>query len=132
MSFHSDHRIPLVGMERGNSFQHSETDNDDHSLDSADRSIPTPVTLDAGDVMAAMIHRSCNANGWFKEVPDPSEWSDETITGVCLRSKVGAIKSCPSDHPGFKPFETAVRKLNVAIAIKIQSSAVELAMRDFM
>lgn len=91
-----------------------------------------PLTLDAVDVMADMIYRNCWPLGWFTPPIEPNRWSDEVVTGVCLRSKYGSVRSCPSEHPGFAAFEEAVVKLNARIAIKLQSKAVEVAMRNFM
>lgn len=91
-----------------------------------------PPTLYAVDVMADMIYRSCWPLGWFSIPVDAEKWSDQVITGVCLRSKYGSVRSCPGQHPGFAVFEEAVVKLNAKIAIKLQSKAVEAAMKYFM
>lgn len=91
-----------------------------------------PLSLDAVDVMADMIYRTCWPLGWFSPAVDPEKWSDEVITGVTLRSKYGSVRSCPSEHPGFAAFEEAVTKLNARVAIKLQSKSVEVAMRNFM
>ena len=91
-----------------------------------------PLTMDAVDVMADMIYRSCYPEGWFQPAPEPSDWSDEVITGVTLRSKYGSIRSCPGEHPGFAAFEHAIVQLNAKIAIKLQSKAVDVAMKNFM
>jgi hypothetical protein len=40
--------------------------------------------------------------------------------------------SCPSEHPGFATFEEAIVKLNARIAIKLQSKAVDIAMKNYM
>lgn len=89
-------------------------------------------TLDAVDVMADMVYRSCYPKGWFLPAPDPSVWSDEVITGVTLRSKHGGVRSCPGEHPGFVAFEHAFVQLNARIAIKLQSKAVDVAMKHYM
>jgi hypothetical protein len=91
-----------------------------------------PLTLDAVDVMADMTYRSCWAEGWFTNAIEPSDWSDEVITGVTLRSKYGSVRSCPGEHPGFAAFEQAVVKLNAKIAIKLRSKAVDVAMKNYM
>lgn len=91
-----------------------------------------PLTLDAVDVMADMIYRECWPLGWFTSPIQASEWSDEVITGVCLRSKYGSVRSCPSEHPGFADFEGAIVKLNARIALKLQSKAVDVAMKNYM
>jgi hypothetical protein len=91
-----------------------------------------PLTLDAVDVMADMIYRSCWPEGWFTIAPEPSEWVDEVITGVTLRSKYGSVRSCPGEHPGFAAFEEAVVKLNTRIAMKLRSKAVDVAMKNYM
>ena len=91
-----------------------------------------PLTLDAVDVMADMIYRNCWPEGWFTPAVDPSDWSDEVVTGVCLRSKYGSVRSCPGEHPGFAAFEEAIVKLNARIAIKLQSKAVDVAMKNYM
>jgi ribosome-associated translation inhibitor RaiA len=90
------------------------------------------LTLNAVDVMADMVYRSCYPEGWFLPPPDPSVWSNEVITGVTLRSKHGSIRSCPGEHPGFAAFEHAIVQLNARIAIKLQSKAVDVAMKDYM
>jgi hypothetical protein len=91
-----------------------------------------PLTLDAVDVMADMIYRECWPLGWFTSPVEISDWSDEVITGVCLRSKYGSVRSCPSEHPGFAAFEEAIVKLNARIAVKLQSKAVDVAMKNYM
>jgi len=91
-----------------------------------------PLTLDAVDVMADMTYRSCWAEGWFTDAIEPSDWSDEIITGVTLRSKYGSVRSCPGEHPGFAAFEQAVVKLNAKVAIKLRSKAVDVAMKNYM
>lgn len=91
-----------------------------------------PLSLDAVDVMADMIYRNCWPLGWFAPPVEAEKWLDQVVTGVCLRSKHGSVRSCPSEHPGFATFEEAVVKLNARVAIKLQSKSVEVAMRNFM
>lgn len=91
-----------------------------------------PHILDAVDVMADMVYRNCWPLGWFSNPIEPEKWSDEVVTGVCLRSKYGSVRSCPGNHPGFAEFEEAIIGLNAKVAIKLQSKAVEVAMKNFM
>jgi hypothetical protein len=108
----------------------NDIDNEKHDLDFTPQL--NPLTLDAVDVMADMIYRNCWPEGWFTPSVDPSDWSDEVVTGVCLRSKYGSVRSCPSEHPGFAAFESAIVSLNARIAIKLQSKAVDVAMKNYM
>jgi hypothetical protein len=108
----------------------SETDEDEKNVDFQPQF--NPLTLDAVDVMADMIYRSCWPEGWFVPAPEPSEWSGEVITGVTLRSKYGSVRSCPAEHPGFAAFEHAIVQLNARIAIKLQCKAVDVAMKNYM
>jgi hypothetical protein len=65
----------------------SDADIDEKDIDTYTPEL-NPLTLDAVDVMADMIYRNCWPEGWFTPAVDSSEWSDEVITGVCLRSKL--------------------------------------------
>jgi hypothetical protein len=82
--------------------------------------------------MADMIYRNCWPEGWFTPPVDASDWFDEVITGITLRSRFGSVRSCPSEHPGFRAFEEAIVSLNARIAIKLQSKAVDVAMKNYM
>jgi hypothetical protein len=110
----------------------SETDTDEDEKSTDFQPHLNPLTLDAVDVMADMIYRSCYPEGWFTTPVDSSMWSDEVITGVTLRSKYGSVRSCPGEHPGFAAFEHAIVQLNARIAIKLQSKAVDVAMKNYM
>jgi hypothetical protein len=96
---------------------------------------PGVDAAEALDVMTDAIYRSAWPLGWFPPVEVASDdWTDkdEVVTGVCIRSKYGAIRSCPSDHRGFRAFEEAVVALNAKIAIKIRCKSVDVAMRFCM
>lgn len=96
---------------------------------------PGVDALDALDVMTDTIYRTAWPLGWFPPVEVSSDdWTekDEVVTGVCIRSKYGAVRSCPSDHRGFNAFEDAVVSLNAKIAIKIRCKSVDVAMRNCM
>ena len=110
----------------------SETDTDEDEKSTDFQPHLNPLTLDAVDVMADMIYRSCYPEGWFTTPVDSSMWSDEVITGVTLRSKYGSVRSCPGEHPGFAAFEHDIVQLNARIAIKLQSKAVDVAMKNYM
>ena len=91
-----------------------------------------PGAIEALDVMADMIYRQTVALGWCHPSIDSSRWSGQVVTGVTIRSKYGAIRSCPCEHSGFKTFEDAVRGLNARSAINIRSKPVDVAFRNLM
>ncbi|KAL7418822.1 hypothetical protein Q5752_006506 [Cryptotrichosporon argae] len=90
------------------------------------------LSVDALDLMADLIYRSCWAAGWFEPPPAAHDWSDEVVTGVTIRSKHGVVRSSPCDHPGFATFERAVDALNARIAIKMHSKAVDIVFRNYL
>jgi hypothetical protein len=88
------------------------------------------------DVMSDKIYRQCVPLGWFVDpfiaLDDWDEKSDSVILGVCVRSKYGSVRSCPTQHPGFQTFEEAIMRLNCRVAIKMHCKAVEAIMETRM
>lgn len=81
--------------------------------------------LDALDVMADMIYRTGCTLGYF-------HYDQQLITGVCIRSKYGHIRSSPPAEPRFLEFERAVAALNAKVVAKIWCKPVEVVMRTLM
>lgn len=114
-----------------------EKDNESEKVSDGEVDAQVPVLglsdtagVGALDVMADHIYRDCLTRGWLELPPVHTDhWSDEIITGVSIRSKYGAIRSCPFEHRGFQTFEESVIQLNPRVAIKMTCKAVEVAMR---
>jgi hypothetical protein len=120
----------------------------DAERQSGDTAIAQRV-IDNLDVVAEQLFRTCALCGYLSTAP-PSQHplgyhprastplvrdtnaEDEVVTGVCIRSKYGIVRSSPPDHPGFRGFEEGILVLNARAAIKMRSKTVDVAVRKHM
>jgi cellulose synthase/poly-beta-1,6-N-acetylglucosamine synthase-like glycosyltransferase len=80
------------------------------------------MDYDAYDALLHHIFRQTQGDAWFK----PS--AENVHAGVCLRIKPGQYRVFPYENRFLEPFEAAVRILNPAVAVKVRSAAVHVAL----
>jgi hypothetical protein len=75
------------------------------------------------------LHLSSLSDGFFRHNdawPKPSE--ENVHAGVCLRISEGKFRVFPHGDRFLEPFETAIRVLNPAVAVKVRTTAVHVAL----
>ncbi|KAH9023009.1 glycosyl transferase family group 2-domain-containing protein [Lactarius hengduanensis] len=80
------------------------------------------MDYDAYDALLHHIFRQTQGDAWFK----PS--AENVHAGVCLRIQAGQYRVFPYENHFLGPFEAAVRILNPAVAVKVRSAAVHVAL----
>ncbi|KAH9062582.1 glycosyl transferase family group 2-domain-containing protein [Lactarius deliciosus] len=80
------------------------------------------MDYDAYDALLHHIFRQTQGDSWFK----PS--AENVHAGVCVRIQAGQYRVFPYENHFLGPFEAAVRTLNPAVAVKVRSAAVHVAL----
>ncbi|RPD65196.1 hypothetical protein L226DRAFT_456355 [Lentinus tigrinus ALCF2SS1-7] len=82
------------------------------------------MDYDRYDAFLHHIFKQTQGDAWFR----PNE--DNIAVGVALRVDNGEYRVFPYENLGLEPFESAVRVLNPAVAVKIRSAAVHAAFAE--
>ena len=90
------------------------------------------MDYDAYDALLHHIFKQTQGDAWFR----PNE--DNLSAGVCLRVNDGSgtpsglpeFRVFPYENLALEPFETAVSRLNPAVAVKVRSAAVHAALAE--
>ena len=82
------------------------------------------MDYDRYDAFLHHIFKQTQGDAWFR----PNE--DNIAVGVALRVDNGEYRVFPYENLGLEPFESAVRVLNPAVAVKVRSAAVHAAFAE--
>ncbi|KAH9941252.1 glycosyl transferase family group 2-domain-containing protein [Epithele typhae] len=82
------------------------------------------MDYDRYDAFLHHIFKQTQGDAWFR----PNE--DNIAVGVALRVDNGEYRVFPYENLGLEPFETAIRALNPAVAVKVRSAAVHAAFAE--
>ena len=82
------------------------------------------MDYDRYDAFLHHIFKQTQGDAWFR----PNE--DNISVGVALRVDNGEYRVFPYENLGLEPFESAIRALNPAVAVKVRSAAVHAAFAE--
>ena len=82
------------------------------------------MDYDRYDAFLHHIFKQTQGDAWFR----PNE--DNIAVGFALRVDNGEYRVFPYENLGLEPFESAVRVLNPAVAVKVRSAAVHAAFAE--
>ncbi|KAI0315682.1 glycosyl transferase family group 2-domain-containing protein [Amylostereum chailletii] len=80
------------------------------------------MDYDAYDALLHHIFKQTQGDAWFKPT------TENVHAGVCLRVSAGQFRCFPYENLYLSPFEASVRVLNPAVAVKVRSAAIHVAL----